>query len=80
MDLLDIDHVVEGHPEGNTAGVVAWYERTLRMARFWSIDESICGTENSAMRASFVANTPKTSKVVLVEPVPGRGKGQIQAG
>jgi len=73
-----IDHVVEGHPMDALESVTDWYHRTLNMTRFWSIDERICQTEFSSLKASFVSNTLNTAKVVLVEPAEGRRKGQVQ--
>jgi len=79
IPLLAIDHVVEGHPQGTQEDAIAWYEKILRVRRFWSVDDKECRTENSGMRAAFMANEDKGVKVVLAEPVKGlRLKGQVQ--
>lgn len=66
---MNIDHVVEGHPEGRSDDVIQWYAKTLKMNRFWSIDDRQVYTEFSGLRASIVGNDTRDTQVVLVEPV-----------
>ncbi|KAL3110042.1 hypothetical protein niasHT_015645 [Heterodera trifolii] len=84
ISLLCLDHVVEAHPEQSLGNVVDWYQQTLQMRRFWSIDDKTVHTEFSALRALLVGNGGASGsvKMVLVEPATVEGterrNGQIE--
>ncbi|KAI1718747.1 glyoxalase/Bleomycin resistance protein/Dioxygenase superfamily domain-containing protein [Ditylenchus destructor] len=78
--LIDMDHVVEGHPENTVDNVIDWYNQTLKMDRFWSIDDRLVHTKYSALKAILVGNAKRNVKMTLVEPVTvvGGRRGQVQ--
>ncbi|KAH7714081.1 Protein C31H2.4 [Aphelenchoides avenae] len=80
IPFTGLDHVVENHPEQSLDSVTEWYERTLRMNRFWSIDDTVVHTQYSALKAMIVTNASREVQVTLAEPVPvtRRTRGQLQ--
>uniref|UniRef100_A0A1I8BYT2 4-hydroxyphenylpyruvate dioxygenase n=1 Tax=Meloidogyne hapla TaxID=6305 RepID=A0A1I8BYT2_MELHA len=82
-----IDHVVEAHPEDFLDKVVDWYEKILKMHRFWSIDDKIIHSEFSALRAILIKNenlkeeNNNLVQIALVAPVNVNGtkrRGQVK--
>ncbi|CAK5037007.1 unnamed protein product [Meloidogyne enterolobii] len=84
-----IDHVVEAHPEDFLDNVVSWYEKILKMRRFWSIDDKIVKAEFSALRAILIKNenvgeeenNKNLVQIALVSPVNVNGikrRGQVK--
>ncbi|KRX67568.1 4-hydroxyphenylpyruvate dioxygenase [Trichinella sp. T9] len=74
-----IDHVVGNQPETEMEKVVSWYERTLNLQRFWSIDDTVCHTEYSSLRSNLITNSDHSVQMAICEPAKGlRGVSQIQ--
>uniref|UniRef100_A0A0N4Z7C1 4-hydroxyphenylpyruvate dioxygenase n=1 Tax=Parastrongyloides trichosuri TaxID=131310 RepID=A0A0N4Z7C1_PARTI len=80
IHYLALDHVVQNHHEGTLEKVAGYYKKSLGLDRFWSIDDSLCHTEYSAMNAWLVVNVSRDIQMTIAEPVTGtrRGRGQIQ--
>lgn len=59
---------------------VCRYEQALAFHRFWSIDDSVCHSEFSAMRANVVTDAGRNFLLSICEPAPSarRGVSQIQ--
>lgn len=76
--LLVIDHCVWNQPDGEMEGATQWYERTLSMKRFWSVDDTQIHTKYSSLRSIVVTNEEETIKMPINEPASGLRKSQIQ--
>jgi 4-hydroxyphenylpyruvate dioxygenase len=55
-----------------------WYEKTLSMKRFWSVDDKQIHTKYSSLRSIVVTNAEETIKMPINEPAAGIRKSQIQ--
>uniref|UniRef100_A0A0K0DZN4 4-hydroxyphenylpyruvate dioxygenase n=1 Tax=Strongyloides stercoralis TaxID=6248 RepID=A0A0K0DZN4_STRER len=80
IEYLALDHVVQNHYEGTLEKVADYYKKSLGLNRFWSIDDTICHSEYSAMNAWLVVNVSNDIQMTIAEPVTGtrKGRGQIQ--
>ena len=76
--LLVIDHCVWNQPDGEMEPATQWYERTLSMKRFWSVDDTQIHTKYSSLRSIVVTNEEETIKMPINEPAKGLRKSQIQ--
>jgi 4-hydroxyphenylpyruvate dioxygenase len=65
LPFYSIDHVVEAHEEGTIDSVTEWYNKTLKMQRFWSIDDRSVHTEFSALKAVLTGNDEKSVKITV---------------
>jgi len=79
-NLISIDHVVGAQRLYEMESTVQWYEKTLALHRFWSVDDKSVHTEYTGLRVSVVTNDSGTVKIPIVEPAVGskRAKSQIQ--
>lgn len=73
-----IDHCVWNQEDGDMEAATQWYEKTLRMKRFWSVDDSQIHTKYSSLRSIVVTNAEETIKMPINEPAAGLRKSQIQ--
>lgn len=73
-----IDHCVGNQPEMCMEPVASWYEKVLQFHRFWSADERLIHTENSACRTTVMTNYEETIKLPISEAAPGQKKSNIQ--
>lgn len=74
-----MDHVVQNYPIGEMEAAADWYFKTMRLKRFWSVDDKVATSEFSAMTAWLLVNDDHTVQVTLAEGVKGRkGKSQIE--
>ncbi|CAG2171514.1 unnamed protein product [Oppiella nova] len=78
IDLRFIDHVAVNQPVGQMSSLVNWYENVLGFQRFWSVDDTIIGTQLSGLRTIFMTNENENIKIPVVEPGPGAKRSQIQ--
>lgn len=76
--LLNIDHCVWNQPDGEMEPATQWYEKTLSMKRFWSVDDKQIHTKYSSLRSIVVTNAEETIKMPINEPAAGIRKSQIQ--
>ncbi|CCD66332.1 Putative protein C31H2.4 [Caenorhabditis elegans] len=79
MPAILMDHVVQNYPIGEMEAAADWYFKTMRLKRFWSVDDKVATSEFSAMTAWLLVNDDHTVQVTLAEGVKGRkGKSQIE--
>uniref|UniRef100_A0AC35TWG0 4-hydroxyphenylpyruvate dioxygenase n=1 Tax=Rhabditophanes sp. KR3021 TaxID=114890 RepID=A0AC35TWG0_9BILA len=80
IKYIKLDHVVQNHREGTLQKVAEFYTNSLKMSRLWSIDDSICHSEYSAMNAWLIGNEDHQIQMTITEPVSSskKGRGQIQ--
>ncbi|CAI5455456.1 unnamed protein product [Caenorhabditis angaria] len=79
MPAILMDHVVQNYPIGEMEEAAKWYDKTMRLKRFWSIDDTVATTQFSALNAWLLVNHDHSVQITLAEPVAGRkGKSQIQ--
>ena len=78
LGLKVIDHVVHNMPDGRMESQVQFYQDTLGMHRFWTVDDEDIRTEFSSLRSIVVANDNETVKMPVNEPAEGLKKSQIQ--
>ncbi|KAK6759669.1 hypothetical protein RB195_021321 [Necator americanus] len=73
-----LDHVVQNYPINTIENVADWYNESMALQRFWSIDDKITTSEFSAMKAWLITNYDQKVQMTLAESVPGRkGRSQI---
>jgi len=73
-----VDHLVGNQEEHQMENVVQWYENVLGFHRFWSVDDTICHTEYSALRAIVVANPNESFQMTIAEPAQESRRGVSQ--
>ncbi|CAB3400038.1 unnamed protein product [Caenorhabditis bovis] len=79
MSAILMDHVVQNYPIGEMESAAEWYNKTMGLKRFWSIDDKIATSEFSAMSAWLLVNEDHSVQMTLAEGVKGRkGKSQIE--
>uniref|UniRef100_A0A914UNT5 4-hydroxyphenylpyruvate dioxygenase n=1 Tax=Plectus sambesii TaxID=2011161 RepID=A0A914UNT5_9BILA len=78
--LSRIDHVVGNQPALQLQTITEWYEKMLGFQRFWSIDDSVCHSDYSAMKANLITNDSHSIMMTICEPALSsrRGVSQIQ--
>ncbi|KAF1747907.1 hypothetical protein GCK72_024373 [Caenorhabditis remanei] len=79
MPAILMDHVVQNYPIGEMEAAADWYYKTMKLKRFWSVDDKVATSEYSAMSAWLLVNEDHTVQMTLAEGVKGRkGKSQIE--
>ncbi|CAO4385418.1 unnamed protein product [Caenorhabditis nigoni] len=79
MPAILMDHVVQNYPIGEMEAAADWYYKTMKLKRFWSVDDKVATSEFSAMTAWLLVNEDHTVQITLAEGVKGRkGKSQIE--
>lgn len=78
LGLKAVDHVVHNMPEGGMEPQVQFYQDTLGLHRFWTVDDKDIRTEFSSLRSIVVANDSEVVKMPVNEPAAGLKKSQIQ--
>ncbi len=78
VGLKIIDHVVHNMPDGRMESQVQFYQDTLGMHRFWTVDDKDIRTEYTSLRSIVVANGNEVVKMPVNEPAEGLKKSQIQ--
>uniref|UniRef100_A0A1I7TAY6 4-hydroxyphenylpyruvate dioxygenase n=1 Tax=Caenorhabditis tropicalis TaxID=1561998 RepID=A0A1I7TAY6_9PELO len=79
MPAILLDHVVQNYPIGEMEKAADWYYKTMKLKRFWSVDDKVATSEYSAMSAWLLVNEDHTVQMTLAEGVRGRkGKSQIE--
>uniref|UniRef100_A0A8R1HT35 VOC domain-containing protein n=1 Tax=Caenorhabditis japonica TaxID=281687 RepID=A0A8R1HT35_CAEJA len=74
-----MDHVVQNYPVGEMEAAADWYYKTMKLKRFWSVDDKVATSQYSAMSAWLLVNEDHTVQMTLAEGVKGRkGKSQIE--
>ncbi|XGW22237.1 hypothetical protein V3C99_004891 [Haemonchus contortus] len=79
IPVVLLDHVVQNYPVNGIEDAAEWYNRSMALQRFWSIDDKITTSEFSAMKAWLITNDDQKVQMTLAEAVPGRkGRSQIE--
>lgn len=78
VQLLKIDHVGIPVPVKKMKPICSNYFKTLDFHHFWSVDEKVMASKESALRTTVISDFDEKVKMPVFEPAPGQKVSQIQ--
>ncbi|KAL3989548.1 4-hydroxyphenylpyruvate dioxygenase [Acanthocheilonema viteae] len=80
ISITSVDHFVINYPVNIMQRALHYYHQIFDFEKIWSVDKSIFGSNQCAMKIVLIGNKSKTIQIGLAEPIPRAGgmRGQIQ--